>query len=125
MITAFGILFGLSLGAIAAWFLFRDRRRARAALAWPAAGGRIVESRVEEKRLPGDRPNVRFAPRITYEYTVDGHTYRSDRIAFAEVFWSLARRAAAAKVARYPAGAEVTVYYDPQRPDQAVLERGR
>jgi hypothetical protein len=125
MITAFGILFGLALGAMAAWFVLRDRRRARATLAWPATAGRIVESRVEQKHLPGDRPNVRFAPRITYEYTVDGRSYRSERLAFREVFWSLAPQAATVKVARYPAGAEVTVYYDPRHPDEAVLERDR
>jgi hypothetical protein len=124
MITAFGILFGLSLGALAAWFVFRDRRRGRSALSWPATQGRIIESRVEEKCLPGDRPNVRFAPRIAYEYVVDGRSYRSERVAFGEVFWSLAPQGAAAKVARYPAGSEVTVYYDSQRPAEAVLERG-
>ena len=125
MITAFGIFFGLTLGAIAAWFVFRDRRRNRAARAWPGIAGRIVESRVEAKTLPGDRPTIRFAPRIAYEYAVSDRTYRSERIAFGEVFWSLAPQGAAAKVARYPAGAEVTVYYNPRRPEEAVLERGK
>jgi Protein of unknown function (DUF3592) len=123
MITAFGILFGLTLGAIASWFVFRDRRRNRAARAWPGTAGRIVESRVEAKTLPGDRPTIRFAPRIVYEYAVNGRAHRSERIAFDEVFWSLAALGAAAKVAGYPAGAEVTVYYNPQRPEEAVLER--
>jgi hypothetical protein len=125
MITAFGILFGLTLGALAAWFVFRDQRRARAALSWPATTGRVVESRVEPKSLPGDRPTIRFAPRIAYEYAVHDRAYRSERIAFAEAFWSLAPQGAAAKVARYPVGAEVTVYYDPRRPAEAVLERGK
>jgi hypothetical protein len=125
MITGFGILFGLSLGALAAWFVFRDRRRARAARAWPATSGRIVTSSVEEKRLPGDRPNVRFAPRVAYEYEVEGRRYQSERIAFRDVFWSLAPQGPAAQVARYPEGAAVTVYYDPQRPQDAVLERER
>jgi hypothetical protein len=125
MITAFGILFGLTLGAIAGWFVFRDRRQRRAALSWPATTGRIVESRVEPKTLPGDRPTIRFAPRIAYEYAVHDRAYRSERIAFADAFWSLAPQGAAATVARYPAGAEVTVYYNPRRPEEAVLERGR
>jgi hypothetical protein len=123
MITAFGILFGLTLGAIAGWFVFRDRRQRRAALSWPATTGRIVESRVEPKTLPGDRPTIRFAPRIAYEYSVDGRAYRSGRVAFGDVFWSLAPQAARAKVARYPRGAQVTVYFNPRRPQEAVLER--
>ena len=123
MITAFGIGFGLTLAAIASWFVFRDRRQSRAALAWPSTDGRIVESVVEEKHLPGDRPNMRFAPRIAYEYSVDGRAYRSERVAFGDVFWSLAPQAARAKVARYPRGAQVTVYFNPRRPQEAVLER--
>ena len=123
MITAFGIFFGLSLGAVAGWFVFRDRRRSRAAQAWPGTAGRILQSRVEAKTLPGDRPSTRFAPQIAYEYVVDGRTYRSEHIAFGKVFWSLAPQRAAAKVARYPAGAQVTVYFNPRRPEEAVLER--
>jgi len=125
MITAFGILFGLALGAIAAWFVFRDRRKTLAALNWPSTEGRIVESAVDAKRLPGDRPNVRFAPRIAYEYSVDGRRYRSEHIAFGATSWSLAPQAARATVARYPSGRSVTVYYNPKRPEEAVLHRGR
>jgi hypothetical protein len=124
MITAFGILFGLSLGAIASWFVFSAKRKRRAALAWPSTEGRIVESRVESKMLPGDRPNTRFAPRITYEYSVHGRAYRSERVAFDEIFWSLAPQAARTTVARYPSDTQVTVYYNPRRPEEAVLERG-
>ncbi len=125
MITAFGILFGLTLGAIATVFVFRDRRRAQAARAWPSTPGRIVESRVDEKRLPGDRPNVRFAAHIRYEYAVGGHCYRSERIAFRPSFWALAPQGPAAKVSRYPVNSEVTVYFHPRRPEDAVLELGR
>ena len=123
MITAFGILFGLSLGAIASWIVFRSRRRSRAARAWPSTDGRIVESRVEARTLPGDRPNTRFTPRIAYEYSVNGRAYRSERVSFGETFWSLAPQTAQASVSRYPPGAPVAVYYDPVRPAESVLER--
>jgi hypothetical protein len=123
MITGFGILFGLSLGAVASWIVFRSRRKSRAARTWPSTEGRIVDSRVEAKTLPGDRPNTRFAPRITYEYVVNGRVYQSQRIAFRETFWSLAPQSAQASAARYPAGAHVTVYYDPEHPEETVLER--
>ena len=123
MITAFGILFGLLLGAVAGWIVFRSQRKARAARTWPSTDGRIVESRVEEKTLPGDRPNTRFAPRIVYEYSVDGRAYRSAHVSFGATFWSLAPQSARASLARYPTGARVTVYYDPARPEEAVLER--
>jgi hypothetical protein len=123
MITGFSILFGLLLGAVVGAIVFRSRRKARAAGAWPSTDGRVIEARVEQKTLPGDRPTIRFAPRIAYEYSVSGRAFRSTRVSFAETFWSIAPQSAQAMLARYPIGARVTVYYDPARPEEAVIER--
>jgi len=124
MITLFGIFFGLALGALAAWSIRRSRQSRRASRDWLTTDGRIVESRVEQKNLgSGDRPGILFAPRVTYEYSVNDHTYRSERIAFSGGVSSLAPQAAQVKIARYPSGAQVTVYYNPKRPEEAVLER--
>lgn len=124
MITLFGIFFGLALGALAAWSIRRSQQSRRASRDWLTTDGQIVESRVEQKNLgSGDRPGILFAPRIAYEYSVNGHTHQSERVAFSAVVWSLAPQAAQTKCARYPSGAQVTVYYNPERPEEAVLER--
>ena len=57
---------------------------------------------------------------MVYEYEVDGHKYRGDRVTLGRVSSTspgLARRLAA----RYPVGREVGVHYDPKRPSESVL----
>ena len=80
---------------------------------WPATVGTIVEARF----VDGFR-NDRFD--VAFTYTVDGDTYRGDRIRLASLSDDTIVRA---QRARYPEGARVDVYYDPQAPERAVLER--
>lgn len=57
---------------------------------------------------------------MVYDYAVAGKPYTGERISHTLVFGSFYNDAL---LARYPAGAEVRVYYNPSRPEQAVLER--
>jgi len=59
-------------------------------------------------------------PSVHYSYQVNGQVFQSDKIAPGmEVGGTGAKKV----VARYPAGAQVMVFYDPQNPSEAVLER--
>lgn len=66
-----------------------------------------------------------WQPAICYRYTVEGKAFTSDRVdpppghRIGTGLW--ARRVAR----RYPAGAEVTVFYLPDRPQVAFLEARR
>jgi hypothetical protein len=62
-------------------------------------------------------------PKVVYEYTVDGMRYTSARLALVEEE-STIRDLAKEKVSRYAAGQQVTVYYDPKKPENATLEIG-
>lgn len=98
-----------------------QKRQARES--WGTAEGRVVESIVEARNPPGtDRPSVRFGARVVYDYTVAGKAYRSERVSFDGTLWRETRAAAEADRARYPEGAKVTVFYDPERPERAVLD---
>ena len=57
---------------------------------------------------------------IVYEYTVSGQKLRNDRVSIGE---DLGNFEVAETIARYPVGTVVTVYYNPRRPRDAVLER--
>ena len=99
----------------------------RAASRWPATTGRVVVSKVSSKRKKPGEPGYNFndtevatSPLVEYEYKVDGRTLRCQRITIGE---KIAGAELEATLARYPVGAEVTVYYDPARPNTAVLER--
>ena len=96
---------------------------ARQSRRWHRAKGRIVHSAVEAEGpdlVDSDvvRVNVR------YEYEVAGKEFAASTIAFGleELMDSAEARAI---TERYPEGAEVTVHYAPENPEEAVLETTR
>ena len=62
-----------------------------------------------------------FVPVVRYEYRVEGRAYTSSRINFS-VVQGISEDWARGITGRYPVGQEVVVYYDPQKPSDAVLE---
>jgi hypothetical protein len=91
---------------------------------WPSTPGRVLTSEQRWKEAEGtDRTGVAAVgnyPMVLYEYEVSGRKYRAHRLALGLE----ARNSEVAEVlARYPVGAAVTVYYNPARPDAAILER--
>lgn len=97
--------------------LFAKAYRART---WPTAQGRIIESEVREVR---DADGLSYKVSILYEYSVNGVTRRSD-------VWRLgvgssSSKSATKAVERYPVGAVVTVYCNPEKPADSLLEPGK
>ncbi len=103
----------------------RSRRKAGESLQWPSVSGVIVETQVREARNTDDDGNidVSYYPRVDYTYEVGGQTYRSHLIAFGAI--KPVKNAAQVQkgLERYPMGGPVTVYYNPEKPSEAVLER--
>ena len=92
-------------------------------VAWPAPAGRITSSEASREastNRDGDR-TVPWVPRVSYRYTVNGAALEGTRIRFG--LDSQSREESAATVAPYPVGRAVTVYYDPAKPTESVLER--
>jgi hypothetical protein len=102
--------------------------QAREARSWPQAPGKVVTSVAElrevrvsdDEREDGYRMESRNFANVTYEYSVSGRKLSCNRISIGE---DLGNFQVAEKLAKYPAGSIVTVYYNPRHPDQAVLER--
>lgn len=118
------LLIGAALGAVI-WGMRRLRRAAAEAMAWPAARGRIVDGTIRQAsiHLPkGARVHVYHAV-LVYEYSAAGRSYRGDAFTVdgPQVFSSYPR--AEAHLQSHPPGSEVTVYYDPARPERAALAR--
>lgn len=95
---------------------------------WPGVEGQLTESRIHEKQRHTGKPSERttrcctYEVRVRYRYEVQGHTYEGDRLRVkADIFGR--RELAEQQLARYPAGQPVTVYYNPDAPEQAVLIR--
>ncbi len=115
------IIITLTLGAIGVVLLVAGFLAARSrgkSKDWPTATGQILASTINYRR---DSHGSRSAyPLVMYAYQVEGTQYQSQRIHFGgEVGGS----AMTGIVKRYPVGAQVPVYYNPQNPADAVLER--
>lgn len=100
----------------------------REARNWPQVPGKVVRSVAEVREIrvsdsdreEGYRLDKRNFANVTYEYAVGARKLRCDRISIGE---DLGNFEVAEKLAKYPAGSIVTVYYNPRHPEQAVLER--
>lgn len=123
-LLAFGLGAAFTLcGTIAAVISFDAYRDGEETQSWTATSGRVLSSTVDEKRrTTSDGPRVTYAPVVRYEYTVEGVRYEGSRIrarnARGDAEWANER------ADRFPQGAETTVYYDPDSPEDAVLLRG-
>jgi hypothetical protein len=106
------------------WFLNKKSKEARAlqqaAKNWASTTGKVLTSRVEVSG--GDHTSV--SPRIVFQYTVYRKEYTNSQIKAGDIHMSVyGSRKAYDIVDKYPVGAEVTVFYDPEHPEQSALER--
>jgi len=105
---------GILLGII-----FFTRRKVEQASNWPSTMGMVLMSTLEARH--DSEGGYTYYPVVQYEYRVMGQPYQGNRIMPGP---SVGGSGANKVVARYPAGTQVTVYYDPNNPSDAVLERG-
>lgn len=98
----------------------RNYQRGAAANYWPKSFGTVTASRVAEDD-GGD--HTTYAATVTYDYSVDSRRFTASTI-FSGYSGSSDRARAEWYAKKYPAGASVTVLYDPAKPEEAVLEAG-
>lgn len=111
----------LIAGAVAFYALFvRPMARLFAARAWQETTCTVLSSRVAES---SDSDGTTYRPEIVYIYSAGDRPYQSDRYDFVGI-WSSGRSGKEEIVARYPPGARVPCWYDPNAPEQVVLFRG-
>lgn len=104
----------LVVGIALLGFWYRGRNRAKRAMTWPQVPGKILESTVVgNKNFDGGDEKAR----VLYSYVVNGMSLQSKSVG-AGILSS-----PAGIVKRYPVGKQVQVYYDPENPKSALLER--
>lgn len=87
---------------------------------WNITTGIVTKSKVFEPYRKGN-PSV---PIVHYEYSINGKTYKSDRIFWGNVHTSGTLDAAQKVVDKYREGKNVTVYYNQSNERESVLEPG-
>jgi hypothetical protein len=102
---------------------FRAVSKAKAAETWPAAAGRVVSCEVveEESRDREGGTTTWYNPVVTYSYNAGGRELTGKRLRFGN-YRSASRKKAEAMLGAYPVGATPMVRYNPERPDECVLE---
>jgi hypothetical protein len=103
----------------------KSTQESKASQSWPSTVGHVVEARVRESTSTdsdGDS-QTRYSPYVKYEYDVAGRSYLGERLVFGPIATSPRPNKIQAVLGRYPPGTQVTVYYDPENPKDAVLER--
>jgi hypothetical protein len=102
---------------------FRAVSKAKAAESWPTALGKIVSCEVieEESRDREGHTTTWYNPTVTYSYTAAGSALHGSRLRFGN-YRSGSRNKAEAAMAPYPPGSTASVRYNPERPEECVLE---
>jgi len=92
---------------------------------WPAAPGRIIESKIQSytQHDSNSRLHTHYGITIRYSYVAAGQNLESNRLQYGYAShkdeWSASR-----EHSRYPPGKEVQVFYDPTNPNVSVLVKG-
>ena len=107
----FLLLNGIFLG-----ILFFMRRKMAAVSQWPSTMGSVIMSTLDRRSSDDGYTDY---PLVQYSYQVGGQAYQGMKIAPGP---EVGGTGAGKVVARYPAGAQVMVFYNPQNPSEAVLE---
>ena len=107
----------LILNVIFLAILFFTRRRMAAVRQWPSTMGTVNTSYLE--RRSSSEGGYTNYPVVHYSYQVSGQAHQGTKIAPG---MEVGGTGAGKVVARYPAGAQVMVFYNPQNPSDAVLE---
>jgi hypothetical protein len=108
----------LLLNVIFLAIIFATRRKMNAVQSWSSTMGTVLASYLERRRS-GNQGSANY-PVVQYSYNVGGQMYQGSKIAPGmEVGGTGAGRV----VEKYPEGAQVMVFYDPNKPSDAVLER--
>ena len=113
---------GLALLLGGCWIIYESNQ----ASTWPTTKGTIVESYLEVNHLPKilewhQDPLCWYGVDIHYLYRIKGQVYFSKRLTFYE--WSTRSSQLANQVLnKYRRMQIVPVYYDPQNPENAILE---
>lgn len=107
----------LILNVVFLAILFFMRRRMATVSQWPSTMGTVNASYLE-RRSSSEGGSTNY-PVVQYSYQVGGQPYQGMKIAPGP---EVGGTGAGKVVGRYPAGAQVMVFYNPQNPSDAVLE---
>jgi len=118
--------FVLGVIGVANWLYWL--RKGRQSRNWPTVPGTVVTSQLitrTDVRLTMIRAlltTTLYGVKIRYRYTVDGRSLEGGRVGLTGGGLARSDGAARIRLTKYPVGRRVTVHYQPNKPENAVLE---
>jgi len=114
------ILIGVAVLSCEIWH--HNRENGTASQKWLQAGGTIIMATVTSLGKSGSgKDDAGFTPSFQYRYIVDGKEYLGEKISQRIVVYR-DEKSAQEFVKEFPAGQDVTVYYEKNNPSSALLE---
>lgn len=104
--------------AIFLGFILYTRRKVAQAANWPSTLGTVTNSRIQ-MRSNSEGGSTSY-PLVEYAYQVMGQPHQGSKVMPGP---DIGGSGAHKVVARYPAGAQVMVYFNPDKPSESLLER--
>ncbi|MBM3144676.1 MAG: DUF3592 domain-containing protein [Chloroflexi bacterium] len=112
-------------GIVAIIASLRSKNKAEESGGWPAVVG-VITNAIIKKNVSSDSDGytrTTYAPQIEYQYSVASQEFIGNRITFGMTKTYGSKKKAEEAMASYPINARVNVFYDPQNPSDAVLDR--
>ena len=117
--TTIAVLSSTLVGAGALFYGLYQRNKLRRCEAWPQVMGTIRKAEIVRDTGPDSSG---FLVSVLYDYSVNGEPHQGDKVGFRHRSY-VRKKSAEAVVARYPPNRSVPVFYDPEKPADAVLVR--
>jgi len=106
--------------AIFLGIIFSTGRKVAQASRWPSTAGTVMMSMIQWRASGNSSTSGANYPVVMYSYQAMGQAYQGNKIAPGPEVGGMGAQKV---VARYPMGTQVMVYYNPQNPSEALLER--
>lgn len=119
-----GVLFTLVGGGLIVWQALA-MERAAASRRWPRASGKVLRVSMDEREDTETLGGHLYLVKVICQYRVGDSEYTCDRLRFGIASWDqrwVARLSRALK--KYSAGDRVEIAFNPQKPEESVLEPG-
>lgn len=98
-----------------------NNRKVRAAESWPTIPGTVLKSGVKEyTSRSGGVTSTSYEPVVNYQYALMGKTFEGKRLGFGAT--RVKFQEAQDITNKYLAGTQVIVHYNPNKPEESVLE---
>ena len=114
----------LLIGGIISFVSAKSLYQANETKGWPTTAGIIIDADVADGEIVGSDNVVRIhVPHVSYQYEVEGKTYKSDRLSYYDTY-RVSKRRSRNITNRYQVGRSIPVYYSAVDPSVSVLKPG-